>query len=109
MRGVATIAAVALFGFFVATPCFALSEIQTVGVGGTAGESLPLPSRRAKTRLRVQPIYPQRHHHSLYPVPYRFDYPGPNGKRACVDAYVIEHRASGTVLVPRMRCRWVRG
>ena len=109
MRGVSTIVAVALFGLFVATPCFALSEIQTDGIGGAVGEPLPLPSRRAKTKLRVQPIYPQRHYHSLHPVPYRFDYPGPNAKRQCLDAYVTEHRPSGTVIVPRMRCRWVRG
>ena len=66
-------------------------------------------SRRARTRLRVRPIYPYRHYHSLYPLPYDIEYPGPNGKRECVDAYVTEHRPSGTVIVPRMRCRWVRG
>jgi hypothetical protein len=29
--------------------------------------------------------------------------------RQCVDRYVIEHRQSGTVVVPRMRCWWVPG
>ena len=28
--------------------------------------------------------------------------------RSCADAYALEHRASGTVLTPQMRCRWVR-
>lgn len=28
--------------------------------------------------------------------------------RDCVDWYAQEHRPSGTVIVPRMRCRWVR-
>lgn len=27
--------------------------------------------------------------------------------RHCVDRYVLEHRPSGTVLTPRMHCRWV--
>jgi hypothetical protein len=26
--------------------------------------------------------------------------------RQCVDGYVLEHRPSGTVLTPRMHCRW---
>ena len=28
--------------------------------------------------------------------------------RRCVDWYAIEHRPSGTVLTPQMRCRWTR-
>ena len=35
--------------------------------------------------------------------------PGPNAKRECVARYVEEHRPSGTVVTPRMRCWWVRG
>ena len=108
MKCVATIVAVVLFGLLAAVPCFALSEIQTVGVGSAEDVQAQQP-RPAKTKLRVRPIYPYRHYHSVYPVPYRFDYPGPNAKRECVDRYVTEHRPSGTVIVPRMRCRWVRG
>ena len=95
-------------GLFAAVPCRALSEIQTVGVG-SAADAQPQQARRPKTRLRVRPIYPYRHTHSIYPVPYRFDYPGPNAKRECVAHYVEEHRPSGTVVTPRMRCWWVRG
>ena len=62
-----------------------------------------------KTRVLVRPGYPYRHTHSVYPVPYRFDYPGPNAKRECVARYVEEHRPSGTVVTPRTRCWWVRG
>ena len=64
---------------------------------------------RARTRLRVRPIYPYRRYHSLYPVPYASNIPGPNAKRECVARYVEEYRPSGTVIVPRMRCWWVRG
>lgn len=129
MRCVATIIAGALFGLLGAVPCFALSEIQKVGVeltgdlqpkpGSTeepqqtqvrlAEDPQPKPMRRAKTKLQVRPIYPYRRYHSVYPVPYSFDYPGPNAKRECLDRYVTEHRPSGTVIVPHMRCRWVRG
>ena len=28
--------------------------------------------------------------------------------RSCADGYALEHRPSGTVLTPQMRCRWVR-
>jgi len=28
--------------------------------------------------------------------------------RSCTDWYALEHRPSGTVLTPQMRCRWVR-
>jgi len=54
-----------------------------------AGEPpLPAPSR-AQRRIE---IYPQ-------PLLYR----------RCVDWYELQHRPSGTVLFPEMRCWWVRG
>ena len=34
----------------------------------------------ARTRLRVRPLYPYRHYHSLYPLPYDIEYPGPNAQ-----------------------------
>ena len=121
MKCVSTMVAVALFGLLGAVPCFALSEIQAAGAGLTEDlqpkemqltEDPPpqqLLVQRAKTKLRVRPAYPHREYHSVYPVPYSFDYPGPNAKRECLDRYVTEHRPSGTVIVARMRCRWVRG
>lgn len=33
----------------------------------------------------------------------------PNAVRACDSWYALEYRPSGTVLVPRMSCRWVDG
>ena len=65
--------------------------------------------RRARPHIRVQPRYPYRRYHSLYPLPYSTEYPGPNAVRQCVDWYATEHRPSGTVIVPRMRCWWVPG
>jgi len=36
-------------------------------------------------------------------------YPGRLLYRRCVDWYELQHRPSGTVLYPQMRCWWVRG
>ena len=65
--------------------------------------------RRVRPHIRVQPRYPYRRYHSLYPLPYTYEYPGPNAVRQCVDWYATEHRPSGTVIVPRMRCWWAPG
>jgi hypothetical protein len=52
--------------------------------------------RRGPTRLRV---YPTQTHRAL----------GPNAVRSCEAWYEQEFRPSGTVIVPRMRCRWING
>ena len=110
MRLVATIVVALSLGLLTAEPSLALSEIQTVGVGPSTDAQQPRRAKTgAKTRVLVRKGYPYRHTHSIYPVPYRFDYPGPNAKRECVARYVEEHRPSGTVVTPRMRCWWVRG
>jgi hypothetical protein len=36
-------------------------------------------------------------------------HPGRLLYRRCIDWYELQHRPSGTVLFPEMRCRWVRG
>jgi hypothetical protein len=106
MKLVATIVAALLFGFVAAAPGMAQSAPERAGARDALAQSQP---QRARTRLRVRPVYPYRRTHSLYPVPYDIEYPGPNAKRECVARYVTEHRPSGTVTVPRMRCWWVRG
>jgi hypothetical protein len=88
------------------TPGAAQSANQGVSARDTLAQS---QSRRARTKIRVRPLYPYRHYHSLYPLPYDVEYPGPNARRECADRLVTEHRPSGTVIVPRMSCRWVRG
>jgi hypothetical protein len=112
MRGVAIILVALSVLPMAAIPCLALSEIQTVGRGSSDANPDPTPQQskqRPRTRLKVHPVAPYRHTHSIYPVPYHFDYPGPNAKRECSARYVQEHRPSGTVVVSRMNCRWVRG
>lgn len=106
MKIIATIAAALLFGCLAPTQGTAQPSGERVNPRDASAQSEP---RRARTRVRVHPVYPYRRYHSLYPLPYDIEYPGPNAKRECVDRYVTEHRPSGTVIVPRMRCRWVRG
>jgi hypothetical protein len=63
--------------------------------------------KRPRTQLRVHPRYTRRNYHTLYVLPYdEIAYPGPNAVRHCVSRLVQEHRPSGTVIVPRMRCWW---
>ena len=54
----------------------------------------PNAVRRQGTRLRVYG---------------RSGYLPPTAVRACEAWYEQEYRPSGTVIVPRMRCRWVNG
>ena len=63
---------------------------------------------RARPKIQVRPRYPYRRYHTLYPLSYEYEYPGPNAARQCTSRLVTEHRPSGTVIVPRMRCRWVQ-
>jgi hypothetical protein len=103
MKAMAAIATAALIGFGAAAPGMA----QPAGSGAEPEVLVQKP--RPRTRLRVRPIYPYRHFHTIYPLPYPVEYPGPNAHRECVDGYVTEHRPSGAVITPRIRCRWVAG
>jgi hypothetical protein len=47
---------------------------------------------------------PLRHVHGRITI-----HPGRLLYRRCVDWYELQHRPSGTVLFPEMRCWWVRG
>jgi hypothetical protein len=94
---------------FGAAPGMAQSSRNPGVSAATQAEPLVWQRVRPRTRLRVRPLYPYRHSHSLYPLPYDYEFPGPNAKRECVDRYVTEYRPSGAVIVPQMRCRWVRG
>jgi len=61
---------------------------------------------RQRPRIRVTPDRPAAYD---YPRPGDYSWPGPGAVRQCVDWYATEHRPSGTVVTPQMRCRWVRG
>jgi hypothetical protein len=70
----------------------------------TASGDVSAQTRRP--RIRVTPRQP-----SAWPYPRPGDYssPGPNAHRDCTSWLEPEWRPSGTVIVPRMRCWWVRG
>jgi hypothetical protein len=106
MKLVATMITASLFCLLATAPSAAQSAREGVSAREALAQTQP---RRARTKLQVRPIYPYRRYHSIYPVPYDIEYPGPNAKRECVARYVQEFRPSGTVIVPRMRCWWVRG
>jgi hypothetical protein len=65
-------------------------------------------SLRPRPRIQVRPRFPYRRWHALYPLPYPYEYPGPNAVRRCTDWYATEFRASGPVIVPKMRCWWAQ-
>jgi hypothetical protein len=64
---------------------------------------------RARTRIRVTPAYPYRTFSTDYPVPYKYEYPGPGFVRQCASWLRQEYRPSGTVIVPKMQCWWEPG
>ncbi len=72
---------------------------------GMSAQAQSVQSRRAPPRVIVTPRQPAA---SLYPSPYPYAYPGPGYARACTSWLEPEARPSGTVIVPRMRCQWVR-
>lgn len=65
--------------------------------------SVPRPPRRPPTRLRVYRAY------EGVPEVYPRYFPGPGAVRACNATYELEHRPSGTVVVPRLACVWRPG
>jgi hypothetical protein len=63
---------------------------------------------RPRTRIRVTPRCFYRSFSTTYPVPYECEFPGPGAVRQCTSWLATEHRPSGTVIVPHMRCWWER-
>jgi hypothetical protein len=71
----------------------------------------PTPSLAQTSVNRAPPriiITPRRPYATPYPLP-GAAFPGPGYVRDCVAWYEQEPRPSGTVIVPRMNCGWVRG
>ena len=70
------------------------------------GEALPAAAQY-DTPLLAQPpeltLPPSRVHNRIEINPRPLLY------RRCIDWYELQHRPSGTVLYPQMRCWWVRG
>jgi hypothetical protein len=104
MKFLAAIFTASLFGLLVSAS--GVAQPLDAGVRNAQAQG---QKQRARTRVRIGPRYPYRRYHSLYPLPYPVEYPGPNAKRECVARYVTELRPSGTVIVPKTHCWWVRG
>jgi len=64
---------------------------------------------RVRTRIRVTPAYPYRLFPTTYPVPYKYEYPGPGFVRQCTSWLAPENRLAGPVIVPKVRCWWQPG
>lgn len=65
--------------------------------------------RSAPTRIVVRPTFRSRPDATEFPRTDNLGFPGRNAVRQCVSWLATEHRPSGTVVVPRMRCWWERG
>ena len=109
MRRIVTLAAISALGGLLLSVSPGAAETAAPISRTPTDISAQSRTQKPRTRIRVQPLYPYRRFHSLYPLPYDVEYPGPNARRDCSVRYVQEYRPSGTVVVPRMNCWWVRG
>jgi hypothetical protein len=87
----------------------AASREQGAGSELSARAQAHPKTSRPRTRIRVVPRYPYRTYSTDYPVPYKYEYPGPGFVRQCRAWLAPENRPSGPVIVPRMRCWWQPG
>ena len=93
---------------FVMTPAFA----QSTGEGLVPPADLHPPINLDSDTLRARfgssnlGLKPSNVSGAALALPYGIDYPGPNAVRQCASRLVPEYRPSGTVIVPRMWCRW---
>ncbi len=83
-----------------------LNEKKMNDLSEMVGSSEFSSQTRQRPRIRIQREQPPAWD---YPRPGDYAWPGPGAVRQCVDWYATEHRPSGTVITPQMRCRWVRG
>jgi hypothetical protein len=65
--------------------------------------------QRAPTRIIVRPVLRNRHDATEFPRSDNLGYPGRNAVRECRSWLATEHRPSGTVVTPQMRCWWQPG
>ena len=65
--------------------------------------------KRAPTRIIVRPVLRERLDSTEFPRSDNLGYPGRNAVRQCVSWLATEHRLSGTVVTPQMRCWWQPG
>jgi hypothetical protein len=81
------------------------STIVMIGAAGLLAlcAATPAPAQPSST---AQPGGPPPPHHARTRIEVN---PGRLLYRRCTDWYELQHRPSGTVLFPQMRCWWVRG
>jgi hypothetical protein len=84
LKPLVALVALAALSMPVVTP-EAFAQTQVAQPGASAGPA----ARVAQRRIEINPR----------PLLYR----------RCIDWYELQHRPSGTVLYPQMRCWWVRG
>jgi hypothetical protein len=97
----------ALLGFAGIEPADARPAGADAGLSASNFSAQSRPPR-ARTRIRVTPVYPYRTLSTPYPVPYTYEYPGPGAVRQCTSWLASETRLTGPVITPQMRCWWVR-
>jgi len=81
----------------VAATCLIISLLAGFAAIAQAQQTSPI----AEPSLTTPPAGPARRRIEINPRPLLY--------RRCVDWYELQHRPSGTVLYPQMRCWWVRG
>jgi hypothetical protein len=108
-----SVLAAAAFAFVAGLALSGSASAQSTDPGKGAKRATTAPTRaqppRARTRIRVTPLYPYRTFPTDYPPPYDIEWPGPGAVRQCGSWLAPEYRPSGTVIVPHMRCWWQRG
>jgi hypothetical protein len=97
----ALMTAVAVLGLLASGPVAA----EPASSAAASARAQADPPRRAPPRVTVTPRQPSA---TTYPLS-GAAYPGPGYVRDCISWLEPDPRPSGTVIVPRMRCGWVRG
>jgi len=77
--------------------CFGALSLFGVIASVRAQQTSPI----AEPSLTTPPAAQARRRIEINPRPLLY--------RRCIDWYELQHRPSGTVLYPQMRCWWVRG
>ena len=99
------IAAAIAAGFAATIPAAGAAGIEAPAAGSLEFSSQERPRPRTRVRIYREPEPPFWE----YPRPGTYSWPGPNAKRDCKAWYVVENRATGPTMTPRMTCRWVPG